>query len=636
MPSPILPKHANNLIDVSNPNLSPNGTSLIFTRTHVNTKDMKSISQTMHQALPNSDPEIFTQGQKDTRPQHAPNGKTIAFLRPDDKDKKQIHLISTTGGEAKQCTTLNTGINDFSWSPDSQQFVAVSRIDSDPPKEDNAYPKSQVVQRIRYRGDGEGWQGNTFLQLFVISVQTGEAKQITNNEGDHHSPTWSPDGKHIAFITDAIEDRDLNRRSEARIITPQGGNSQCWSNDLSRVDTLAWSPNSSQLAAVGSHDADIWDPRMSWLYILTPDKPAQHLTDGTFTIASLAHSSWTNDDHIIIVGDHAGESTLYRVPTKSGEATPITGGSQMFTALTVANTQVVVQTNSPTSPSDLVAIHLENGTPNQLTHFNREFLSQHPPATLEKFTFSRNNLNIQARVFFPSDFDESKKYPLILEIHGGPNGRFSDYFDITHQVLTGAGYIVLAVNPRGSSSYGPDFLKAVLCDWGGEDFLDLMAAVDEICKRPYVDANRLGVHGYSYGGFMSSWIVGHDHRFKAAVVGAPCINLHSMYGTSDIGVSFGENQWGGSSVGDVDILLKHSPLTYATEVQTPVLLMHGEVDYRCPIEQSEQFFVALKRQGKTVEFVRFPDGAHGFRRNAHPTFREEYPQRMIDWLNRYV
>ncbi|MBT5830681.1 MAG: S9 family peptidase [Candidatus Latescibacteria bacterium] len=224
----------------------------------------------------------------------------------------------------------------------------------------------------------------------------------------------------------------------------------------------------------------------------------------------------------------------------------------------------------------------------------------------------------------------------MLEIHGGPNGRFSDSFDITHQVLTGAGYIVLAVNPRGSSSYGPDFLKAVLCDWGGEDFLDLMAAVDELCKRPYIDTNRLGLHGYSYGGFMSSWIVGHDHRFKAAIVGAPCINLHSMYGTSDIGVSFGENQWGGSSVGDIDILFKHSPLTYATEVQTPVLLMHGEVDYRCPIEQSEQFFIALKRQNKTVEFVRFPNGAHGFRKNAHPTFRSEYLQRMLDWLNHYV
>lgn len=636
MPSSILPKHVNHLVDVSNPSLSPDGTSLIFVKTHINTNKMQPISQLMHQTLPNGKPETFTQGPKDSLPQYAPNGQTIAFLRPDENGKKQIHTLSTTGGEAQQCTTLNTGINTFSWSPDSQQFVAVSRINLDPPNENNEYPQSQVVQRIRYRGDEEGWLGNTFLQLFIINIQTGDVTQITHSEGDHQKPVWSPDGQHIAFITNAVEDRDINRRSEAHIISPNGGTSTCWSNDLSRVDTLIWSPDSTQLAAIGSHDADIWDPRMAWLYILTADKPARQLTDGTFTTVALTNNSWTNNDHIIVIGDQAGESTLYRIPTTPGTPEAMTGGGRTFTAFTIADPHIVFQINAPTLPSALFGMDIQNTSPIQLTYFNQDFLEEHPPATLEKFTFTRNNLTIQARIFFPPDFDETKKYPLVLEIHGGPNGRFSDSFDITHQTLASAGYIVLAINPRGSSSYGPDFLKAVLCDWGGEDFLDLMAGVDELCKRPYIDANRLSVHGYSYGGFMSSWIVGHDHRFKAAVVGAPCINLHSMYGTSDIGVSFGENQWGGSSVGDIDILLKHSPLTYATEVQTPVLLMHGEVDYRCPIEQSEQFFVALKRQNKPVEFVRFPEGAHGFRKNAHPTFRSEYLQRMLDWLNQYV
>lgn len=636
MPSPILPKHVNHLTEVSNPHISPDGTSLIFVKKHVNTDTMKSISQIMHQTLPNELPEAFTHGEKDTSPQYAPNGETIAFLRPDHKDKKQIFIIPTTGGEAKQCTHLDTGVTDFSWSPDAKKIVAVSRIDSDAPRDENDYPKSQIVQRIRYRGDEEGWLGNTFLQFFMINTDTGEATQITHAQGDHKSPIWSPNGKHIAFITNAIKNRDINRRTEAHVISTNGGESTCWSKDLSRVDALAWSPDSTQLSAIGSHDADIWDPRMAWLYTLTADKPAHQLTDGSFTVVALTQNSWSSEGHIIVIGDQAGESALYRIPTSKGQPEIITGGGRTFTAFTISDPHVIFQINSPTLPSALFGMDIENNSPIQLTHYNHDFLEAHPPAQLEKCTINRNDLNIQSRIFFPLDFDKTKKYPLVLEIHGGPNGRFSDSFDITHQVLTGAGYIVLAVNPRGSSSYGPDFLKAVLCDWGGEDFLDLMAAVDELCKRPYVDANRLGVHGYSYGGFMSSWIVGHDHRFKAAVVGAPCINLHSMYGTSDIGVSFGENQWGGSSVGDIDILLKHSPLTYATQVQTPVLLMHGEVDYRCPIEQSEQFFVALKRQNKTVEFVRFPDGAHGFRKNAHPTFRSEYFQRMLDWLNLYV
>jgi dipeptidyl aminopeptidase/acylaminoacyl peptidase len=167
-------------------------------------------------------------------------------------------------------------------------------------------------------------------------------------------------------------------------------------------------------------------------------------------------------------------------------------------------------------------------------------------------------------------------------------------------------------------------------------FFDLMAAVDLVSERSYVDTDRLGLHGYSYGGFMSSWIIGHDDRFKAAVIGAPCINLHRMYETSDIGVSFGENQWGGSSIKNVEALVQRSPLTYASNVKTPALLLHGEQDYRCPIEQSEQFFVALKRHDKDIELVRFPESAHGFRTAAHPKLRQEYYQRMVDWFEKYL
>ncbi|MDA0708578.1 MAG: S9 family peptidase [bacterium] len=636
MSLPILPEHVNHLVDVSHPTLSPDGTSLVFVRTHIQPTDMTSVSQLWRQSVPNGEPEVFTLGTKDARPRHAPNGEAIAFLRPDKRDHKQIHLIATTGGEARPCSRLPSGIHDFAWSPDGRKLVAVSRLDPDAPGEESPYPKSLVAERIRYRGDEDGWLGNAFLQLFVIDVLTGEATQITDGKGDHRSPAWSPDGAAIAYITDAVEDRDLNRRSEARVLTVLDGISHGWSGDLSRVDSLAWSPDSQQLAAVGSHDAEIWDARMSWLYVLTATAPARQLTDGLFTIVTLDLNSWTREDTILVVGDRAGESCLYGVPSSGKRPTVIAGGDQTFTGMAISDSQVILQSHSTASPGDLLAVTVDNKTLIPLTYFNRDFFSQHPAVRFEKFTFTRGGLEIQARVFLPFDFDETKKYPLVLEIHGGPNGRYSDAFDITHQVLAGAGYIVLAVNPRGSSSYGPDFVKAVLCDWGGEDFLDLMTAVDILCERPYVDSGRLGVHGYSYGGFMSSWIVGHDHRFKAAVVGAPCINLHSMYGTSDIGVSFGENQWGGSSVGDREILLKHSPLTYASDVQTPVLLMHGEVDYRCPIEQSEQFFVALKRQDKPVAFVRFPGGAHGFRKNAHPVFREEYLRRMIDWLGCYV
>ena len=239
-------------------------------------------------------------------------------------------------------------------------------------------------------------------------------------------------------------------------------------------------------------------------------------------------------------------------------------------------------------------------------------------------------------MYFPPDFDEESIYPLILDIHGGPNGAFYDSFVPAQQVLASAGYLVLAVNPRGSSTYGTEFMMSVLGDWGGEDFNDLMASVDQLIKRPYVDAERLGVHGYSYGGYMASWTVGHTNRFKAAVVGAPCINLHSMYGTSDIGISFGEAQWGGSIVYAADKMLERSPISYVANVETPVLLLHGDADARCPISQSEEYFTALKRLGKDVEFVRFPGCSHLFPRMGHPKMREEYLTRTLGWFNRYL
>ena len=179
-------------------------------------------------------------------------------------------------------------------------------------------------------------------------------------------------------------------------------------------------------------------------------------------------------------------------------------------------------------------------------------------------------------------------------------------------------------------------MLAVLRDWGGEDYQDLMAAVDLVSERAYVDPSRLGVHGYSYGGYMASWIAGHTDRFRAAVVGAPCIDLFSMYGTSDIGVSFGEVQWGGSLVDAATELIKHSPITYASNVTAPVLLLHGEADARCPISQSEEYFVVLKRLGKEVELVRFPGCSHAFPRIGHPKMRHEYLERTLGWFQKYL
>ena len=321
-----------------------------------------------------------------------------------------------------------------------------------------------------------------------------------------------------------------------------------------------------------------------------------------------------------------------------GDVQRLAGGGCQSNSLAVdgdARTAVVLS-SYPGSPGELYHVDLAAAAERQLTRCSQEYLAEHPPASMEKFSVERDDWEIECRLWLPPGFDQGQHYPLVLDIHGGPNGAFYDSFAPVQQVLAGAGYLVLTVNPRGSSTYGQDFMMSVLEDWGGEDYLDLMAAVDEVAARPYVDGARLGVHGYSYGGYMSAWIVGQDHRFKAAVVGAPCIDLYSMYGTSDIGVSFGEDQWGGNPVDAAQKLIERSPIAYAANVDTPVLLLHGEADLRCPVSQSEEYFVLLKRLGKAVEFVRFPGCNHVFLRMGHPKMREEYLARTLAWFQRWV
>ncbi len=637
--SPIKPEHIYDLIEVSAVEIAADGKAVVFVRQEINKETMKRESRIVVQSLVDGDAVDMVTG--DSAPRLSADGKSLAFLRSGEDDKKQVWVMPVGGGDARQVTRLPDGVKGMAWSPDGSAFVVVSRVDPDRVEEgEEKMPRTQVARRVRYRDDEGGWRGDAFSQLFLVDAVTGEATQITGGEGDHGSPVWSPDGRRIAFVTDCIEGRDFVRGSAVHVVDKTGGRSQCWSQGLSRAESVAWSPDGERLVVAGSHDADVWDSRQSWLFVLEEDEVPVCVAGDVYTVVQpLVPRCWTPEDGILFIGDREGESFLCRVnpDDPSLEIEVVGGGGQVCTGLSVDRSGAFVSMvmSSPVCPGDVVVMDVGAKRQRAVTAVNAEFLEVHPGARVEKLVFDRGGEKIQARVLFPQDFDETRSYPLVLDIHGGPNGRFSDSYDVTHQILAGAGYIVLAVNPRGSSSYGPEFLKAVLGDWGGEDFLDLMAGVDLLCERPYVDADRLGVHGYSYGGFMSSWIVGHDHRFKAAVIGAPCINLHSMYGTSDIGVSFGENQWRGSVLENVEALVERSPLTYASEVQTPVLLMHGEEDYRCPIEQAEQFFVALRRQGKTVEFVRFPKSSHGFRRSGHPALHVEYLDRMLSWLGRY-
>ncbi len=648
MSSPIGPDHIYELTSLSGPTLSPDGLSLAFALSKIDRASMEISSQIMIASLAHGEPFPFTRGPKDSGPRFSPGGQTVAFLRPDEADRKQVWLIPVSGGEARQLTQAAAGVTEFAWSPDSRALVFASDVDPDPPPDGHdskAHPRVRVVRRLQYRADAVGWRGDSHSHLFVIGVGGEGLRQLTDGDWDDSAPTWSPDMSRIAFISGRRQDRDSVPHNEAYVVPSHGGEAACWSHDLSGVGSVAWSPDGTRLAVIGSDDDAIGPAWQGWIFVLEPGLPPTKLTDdsikpvaGYAPITLAPEMRWTEDGRILFLADSRGESYLVEAREGGGAPRRVTGGGAQFSAVSIdgRGERAVALAASPSSPVDLHLVDVATGSRRQLTDYNREYLEGHPPARLQKFAFSRKDLEIECRLLLPPGFDERRRYPAVVDIHGGPHGTFYDAFNSVQQVLATAGYLVLCVNPRGSSTYGAWFAKEVLEDWGGEDYLDIMAAVEEVCSRGYVDASRLGVHGYSYGGYMTSWIIGHDTRFAAAVVGAPCIDLPSMYGTSDIGVTFGERQWGGSRAEAGESMRSQSPLTYADRVQTPVLLLHGESDLRCPIEQSEQYFVTLKRLEKEVEFVRFPGCSHSLLRSGHPRMREEYLARTLAWFNRHL
>jgi dipeptidyl aminopeptidase/acylaminoacyl peptidase len=670
--------------NVTDPHITLDATRVAFTVSWIDGETCETRSRIAVAELPGGRPFEFTQGDADDMPKWSPDGRMLAFRRRTDGDQadsgrggqagqnrhagraqRQLWVMPADGGEARQVTRLATGGMEYSWAPDSKRLAVVS--DVDPRVEGDARtPRTTHVRRIRYHEDGFGLRADARRHIFLVAepwsneegaVEGRPHVQITEGDYDNHTPVWSPDGRRLAFISSRADDRDVTASSEVYALEIDGAASRprpiLKSKGLFNVGGVGWSPDGASLVVFGSETGQKSGgyslSAQSWLYVLEDGKKPRQISDDSVRPVTSAGGGipnqdlvWTGDGRVMFLADARGESFICEATTgsKAGTVRRLTRGGAAIGRWSVDGDRLrcAVASVPPGSAGEIEIVDLRTGAVARLASYNEAYFAEHPPARLEKFSFMRAGTEIECRVWFPPSFDasSSNKYPLLLEIHGGPHSVFYDAFMPLHQIPATAGYVVLAVNPRGSSSYGLDFATAVQADWGGEDYADLMAAVDEMCKRPYIDASRMVVGGYSYGGFMSSWVVGHTGRFKAAVVGAPVTNLDSFFGTSDIGISFGEVQWGGGRFDQADWYREHSPVNYAPRVTTPVLLMHGEDDRRCPIEQSEQYFVALKRLGKEVEFVRFPGCSHGLVRLGHPKLRQEYFERMMDWFDRHI
>ena len=466
----------------------------------------------------------LTEGPRDASPRWSPDGGTLAFLRREEDEPAQVWLLPANGGEATALTSLRGGVAEFAWSPDGATLYCTSDVDPDalPASEEREPPVPRVreVHEIYYRGDTIGWRGRTSRQIFAVRVGAGRARRLTRGAFQHRALAVSPDGAMLAFASDRSRKRHERAPwgAELCVMPAEGGRVQRFARDVVAVGGIAWRPGraagAEQIAFVGAPEDNTWQ---RYLYLLDlASGECRRLTDdsidpqtGFFPIAPAPPLVW-REGRILFLADAKGSSGIYAA-TPSGELEAVRSRRELIGGLdaTAEGDRFAIVASSPRAAPQVRTLDLRTARGRAVTRIGADYLAEHPPGRTERFRVRRAGESIEARLVHPPDFDASRRYPLVLEIHGGPNAFHGDGFSALHQVLAGAGFLVLAVNPRGSSSYGADFTAQVFEDWGGEDYLDLLAAVDAACRRPYVDEQRLGLHGYSYGGYMSSWIVGH-------------------------------------------------------------------------------------------------------------------------------
>jgi len=589
-------------------------------------------------------PRRFTAGPKaDTTPRWSPDGTNLAFASDRERDKKQVYVMPADGGEAMRLTDLKEDASELAWSPDGTRIAFSARVrDEAYDEEDEKKRRPRRITRAQYKLDNVGWTTDRRRHIFVVPADgSGDAVQLTEGDYEHSTPTWSPDGSRIAFSSNREEDWDISPNAYLYVVGASGGEpTRLTTEDESAYSHPSWSPDGGLIACYW--DEGGWDqPRHSRVAVVDAETGERRVLtealDRNCAPYPIIGDPLWGGDFVYFAVEDSGNTPLYRVRADgSAEPEAVVSGEFGITGYDLAGGMGVDTRSRGTSPSELYA------GDRRLTEVTRGFTEGRELVEAERFTaVSEDGSEVDAWLVRPAGFQEGESYPVILNIHGGPFSQYTTKFFDENQVFAGAGYAVVFSNPRGSSGYSEQWGRAIRGPieggpgWGTVDYQDVMAVADEALHRfDFLDGERFFVTGGSYGGYMTSWIIGHTDRFKAACSERAVNNLYSEFGSSDIGWVM--KVWTGKyPFEDPETHLRHSPVTYADNMTTPLLIMHSENDLRCHPEQGEQLFAILRLKGREVEFVRFPAEGHELSRSGSPAHRVMRFETLLEWFDRY-